>query len=178
MKKSKLWLGLSGVGILLTSTMIGATQVAMDKEMLINDVLGLSRTNLSKAKGSDYAEADGSLTDTGYYKLIADSYKFCIEEEEQGAVLFKNENDALPLKANERKVTLFGRNSAHLMHRSGAGGANKNDEYLVKLDDAFKVNDFEINPTVWNLYTSGGDQSVTGNSEIAVVCIIISCNVH
>ena len=89
MKKSKLWLGLSAVGILLTTTLIAGTQVAMDNEMLINDVLGLSRTNLSKAKGSDYAEKDGSLTDTGYYKLIADSYKFCIEEEEQGAVLFK-----------------------------------------------------------------------------------------
>ncbi len=168
MKKSKLWLGLSAVGILLTTTLIAGTQVAMDNEMLINDVLGLSRTNLSKAKGSDYAEKDGSLTDTGYYKLIADSYKFCIEEEEQGAVLFKNDNNVLPLKNDERHVTLFGRNSAHLMHRSGAGGANKNDEYLVKLDDAFKLNDFEINPTVWNLYTSGGDQSVTGNSEIAV----------
>ena len=168
MKKSKLWLGLSGVGILLTSTMIGATQVAMDKEMLINDVLGLSRTNLKAARGSDYAEADGSLTDKGYRKLIADSYKFCIEEEEQGAVLFKNENNALPLASDERDVTLFGRNSAHLMHRSGAGGAAPNEKYVVHLDDAFKEAKFNINETVWNLYTSGSNQSVTGNSEIAV----------
>ena len=168
MKKSKLWLGLSAVGILLTTTLVAGTQVAMDNEMLINDVLGLSRTNLSKARGSDYAEADGSLTDAGYYRMIADSYKFCIEEEEQGCVLFKNDNNVLPLASNERHVTLFGRNSAHLMHRSGAGGANKNDEYLVKLDDAFKACDFEINPTVWNLYTSGSDQGVNSNSEIAV----------
>ena len=70
MKKSKLWLGLSAVGILLTTTLVAGTQVAMDNEMLINDVLGLSRTNLGKAKGSDYAEEDGSLTDAGYYKMI------------------------------------------------------------------------------------------------------------
>ena len=167
MKKSKLWLGLSAVGILLTTTLIAGTQVAMDNEMLINDYLGLSRTSTNKGKGSDYAEADGSLTDSGFYKLIADSYKFCIEEEEQGAVLLKNDNNVLPLSPEERNVTLFGRNSAHLMHRSGAGGANKNDDYLVKLDDAFKACEFNINPTVWNLYTSGGDQGVDNVNETA-----------
>ena len=167
MKKSKLWLGLSAVGILLTTTLIAGTQVAMDNEMLINDVLGLSRTNLGASKRSDYAEADGSLTDTGYRKMITDSYKFCVEEEEQGAVLFKNDNNVLPLAASERNVTLFGRNSAHLMHRSGAGGAAPNEKLVVHLDDAFKECKFNINETVWNLYTSGGNQSVTGNSEIA-----------
>ena len=64
MKKSKLWLGLSAVGVLLTTTLIAGTQVAMDNEGLINDVLGLSRTNLASSKRSAYAEADGSLTDT------------------------------------------------------------------------------------------------------------------
>ena len=168
MKKSKLWLGLTGVGVLLTTTLIAGTQVALDNAMLINDVLGISRTNLSESQRSDYAEADGSLTDTGYRKMIADSYKFCVEEEEQGAVLFKNDNNVLPLAKEERHVTLFGRNSAHLMHRSGAGGAAPNEKLVVHLDDAFKECKFEINPTVWNLYTSGSNQSVTGNSEIAV----------
>jgi beta-glucosidase len=168
MKKSKLWLGLAGVGVLLTTTLIAGTQVALDNEMLINDVLGLSRTNLAESNRSDYAEADGSLTDTGYRKMIADSYKFCVEEEEQGSVLFKNDNDVLPLEAGERNVTLFGRNSAHLMHRSGAGGAAPNEKLVVHLDDAFQECGFNINKTVWNLYTSGGNQSVTGNSEIAV----------
>ena len=168
MKKSKLWLGLAGVGVLLTTTLIAGTQVALDNEMLINDVLGLSRTNLAESNRSDYAEADGSLTDTGYRKMIADSYKFCVEEEEQGSVLFKNDNDVLPLEAGERNVTLFGRNSAHLMHRSGAGGAAPNEKYVVHLDDAFKEAKFNINETVWNLYKSGGNQDVRGNSEIAV----------
>ena len=167
MKKSKLWLGLSAVGILLTTTLISATNVAMDNEMLINDVLGLSRTQLSESKRSDYAEEDGSLTDAGYWKMIEDSYKFCVEEEEQGAVLFKNDNNVLPLAEDETHVTLFGRNSAHLMHRSGAGGAAPN-EWVVHLDEAFETCGFDINRTVWNLYTSGSDQGVSENKEIAV----------
>ena len=154
-------------GVLLFSILIGGTQVAWDKQGIINDVLGLSRTNLKSAQGSDYAEADGSLTDKGYWKMIADSYQYCIEEEEQGAVMFKNDNNVLPLAKTERKVTLFGRNSAHLMHRSGAGGAAPNEKLVVHLDEAFKNCGFEINDTVWNLYKSGGNQSVTGNDEIA-----------
>ncbi len=168
MKKSKLWLGLSAVGVFLTTTLIAGTQVAMDNEGLINDVLNLSRTNLGASKRSDYAEADGSLTDTGYRRMITDSYKFCVEEEEQGAVLFKNDNNVLPLAEGERNVTLFGRNSAHLMHRSGAGGAAPNEKLVVHLNDAFKLCKFNINETVWDLYKSGNNQSVTGNSEIAV----------
>ena len=168
MKKSKLWLGLSAVGVLLTTTLVAGTQVALDNEMLINDVLGLSRSNLNESKRSDYAEADGSLTDSGYRRMIADSYKFCVEEEEQGAVLFKNDNDVLPLAEGETKVTLFGRNSAHLMHRSGAGGAAPNEKLVVHLDEAFKECGFTINPTVWDLYKSGGNQGVSSNSEIAV----------
>ncbi len=167
MKKSKLWLGLTAVGILLTTTLIAGSQVAFDNEGLINDVLKLSRTNLSESKRSDYAEADGSLTDTGYRKMITDSYKFCVEEEEQGAVLFKND-DVLPLAKEERNVTLFGRNSAHLMHRSGAGGAAPNEKLVVHLDDAFKECGFNINQDVWNLYTSGSNQGVSDNKEIAV----------
>ena len=167
MKKSKFWLGLSSAGILLFGILIAGTQVAWLKQGIINDVLGLSRTNLKSAQGSDYAEADGSLTDKGYWKMIADSYKFCVEEEEQGAVMFKNDNGVLPLAATERKVTLFGRNSAHLMHRSGAGGAAPNEKLVVHLDEAFKNCGFQINETVWNLYKSGGNQSVGGNEEIA-----------
>ena len=131
MKKGKFWLGLSAIGVLVSSIVIGGTQVAISREGIINDVLGLSRANLKAAQGSDYAEADGSLTDKGYWKLIADSYKFCVEEEEQGAVMFKNDG-VLPLAQNERKVTLFGRNSAHLMLRSGAGGAAPNEKLGIR----------------------------------------------
>lgn len=166
MKKGKFWLGLSAIGVLVSSIVIGGTQVAISREGIINDVLGLSRANLKAAQGSDYAEADGSLTDKGYWKLIADSYKFCVEEEEQGAVMFKNDG-VLPLAQNERKVTLFGRNSAHLMLRSGAGGAAPNEKFVVHLDEAFEKTGFEINKTVWDLYKSGGNQSVSQNLESA-----------
>lgn len=168
MKKSKFWLGLSAAGILLTSMLISGTQVAFLNEGIINDVLHLSGANLKSAKGSKYAAADGSLTNDGCARLIKDSYEFCVNEEEQGAVLFKNDDNVLPLTREERNVTLFGRNSAHLMLRSGAGGASPNEKLVVHLNEAFEKTGFNINTKVWDLYKSGGDQGVTSNSEIAV----------
>ena len=57
MKKTKLWLGLSSVGILFTTSFISLTNVALDNEGLINDVLKLNVRKIS-SKRSDYAEED------------------------------------------------------------------------------------------------------------------------
>ena len=168
MKKSKLFLGLTAVGVFLTSTLAYGRELAIVKKGIINDVLGLSQDTLGNSQRSAYAEADGSLTDKGWARMIKDAYQYCVEEEEQGAVMFKNDNNVLPLAETERNVTLFGRNSAHLMHRSGAGGASPNEKIVVHLDDAFETCGFHINKSVWDLYKSGNNQSVTGNSEIAV----------
>lgn len=164
MKKGKLCLGLFSTGIVLTCTLLSLTNVAIDNEMLINDVLGLTGTKINKSARSSYADEDGNLTDEGYSRMIKDSYDFCIQEEEEGAVLLKN-NGALPLKEEERNVTLFGRNSAHLCLRSGAGGAAPNQNLVVHLDDAFKQKGFNLNQDVWNLYTSGSDPTVNDVKE-------------
>ena len=85
MKKSKLWQGLSGVAVFLFVLILSLTVLANSYAMLVNDALGLSTSGLTLS-GSDYGGEDGTLTDEGYEELIADSYAFCIEEEEEGAV--------------------------------------------------------------------------------------------
>ena len=156
MVKPKLFMGLSAVGVMVTSLLLAGQQVANDKAGLINDFLGLSTTKVSQVgdnvEGSAYAEEDGSLSDAGFKRLIDDSYAFCEEAVEQGSSLLKNENNCLPLAKTERNVTLFGRGSKNLFMRSGAGGAAPNDDYVVKLDKAFKKNGFRINETVWGKY--------------------------
>ena len=159
MAKPKLWLGLATSGVALLTLVLAAQQVANMNAGLINDVLGLSTQKIDKiesdeVEGSAYAEEDGSLSNDGWKKMIKDSYKFCEEAVEQGSVLFKNENGALPLKENERNVTLFGRGSKNLFMRSGAGGAAPNNNLVVKLDAAFESNGFNINRTVFDKYGS------------------------
>lgn len=163
MKKSKLWQGLSGVLLFVFIVILSLTILANNYAMLVNDALGLSTSGLTLS-GSDYGDENGELTDEGYWELIDDSYAFCIEEEEQGSVLLKNEGNALPLDADERDVTLFGNNSAHLIYRSGAGGPTPNDEYVIDMDKAFTDAGFNINQELFDAYASSGTQRNTNTA--------------
>ena len=166
MAKPKLWLGLSAVGVLVTSVLLAGRQLAGDYAGLINDVLGLSTQKISNidsadVKGSAYKDADGSLSDKGWKRMIADSYNFCEEAVEQGSVLLKNENNALPLKKTERKVTLLGKGSKNMFMRSGAGGAAPNPNLVVTLDKAFENNGFKINKEVFKAYKKLSQSNMT-----------------
>ena len=103
---------------------------------------------------SNYIDSDGQLTDNGWRRLIKDSYEYCEDLLEQGSVLLKNENNCLPLKANERKITLFGNGSKNLFMRSGVGGAAPNESLVVDLHDALLSNGFNVNETVYGKYSS------------------------
>ena len=169
MAKPKLWLGLAVSSVALFTLLLGAQQVTNVKAGLINDALGLSTQKIDKidsdeVEGSAYAEEDGSLSNNGWKKMIKDSYKFCEEAIEQGSVLFKNDNGALPLKENERNVTLLGQGSKNLFMRSGAGGAAPNENLVVKLDAAFEANGFNVNHTVFDAYSSLSLSNMTSPS--------------
>ena len=128
--------------------------------------------------GDEYVEPDPvELTDEGLAQHMADAYAYCEDLVEQGSVLFKNSDEngdpVLPLKSSERKITLFGRASRNLYYRSGAGGAAPNiDVNAPLLNKCFENCGFEVNNTVFNLYTQasreGGSAEMTnpqGNIE-------------
>ena len=170
MAKPKLWLGLASVGALLTTMVYAGQRLAEDNTGLINDALGLTGKKIDKieenddVEGSAYTEEDGTLSDASWRRMINDSYKFCEEAVEQGSVLFKNDNDALPLKDDERSVTLLGRGSRNLFMRSGAGGAAPNTNLVVRLDAAFKSNGFSINEELFKGYTEEGSMTSPGTT--------------
>ena len=82
----------------------------------------------------------------------------------QGSVLLKNENNALPLKKTERKVTLLGKGSKNMFMRSGAGGAAPNPNLVVTLDKAFENNGFKINKEVFKAYKKLSQSNMTSPS--------------
>ena len=164
MAKSKTWRGLATImAILLICAMIMGN-FAIANAALINSFLGIST---SKSVGYDasaqYYRSDyGALSDESFSKLIADEYAFCQEEMEEGAVLLRNQNNALPLKADERKVTLFGHASAEPYYRAETGGPATTTgaaaPYVVTLRTAFESNGFEINTTLWDAYASSSSK--------------------
>lgn len=159
MKNSKLWLGLSGVGVFLFTLILSLTILANTYAMLVNDALGLSTGGLV-LQGSAYG-----MNDEGYWKLIKDSYDYCVDELEEGAVLLKNDG-ALPLETSERNVTLFGNNSAHTIYRSGAGGPTPNDELVIDTGRAFTEGGFNINKKLYDAYAKNSYKvSLTSRGE-------------
>ena len=186
MAKPKLWLGLTTTSAALLILLVAGRQVAFDNEMLVNDALHLSTQKIDKidsdvVEGSAYKDENGSLSDDGWKRMISDSYKYCREAVEQGSVLFKNaEKDGkkvLPLADDERNVTLFGRGSRNLFMRSGAGGAAPNDgtnntpDLVVRLDKAFEDNKFNINRTVFDLYTKESNMTTPSTTVEASISI-------
>ena len=173
MAKPKIWLGLSATSLALFILTLAGQKLANENEGLLNDFFGLSTQKIDKidsdeVEGSAYADADGSLSNNGWKKMINDSYKFCEEAVEQGSALLKNDikdgEPVLPLKDNERRITLFGQGSKNLFMRSGAGGAAPNPSLVVKLDAAFEKNGFEINHTVFDAYSTLSLSNMTSPS--------------
>lgn len=107
-------------------------------------------------------------------KLNADQDAYVEYEMENSAVLLRNENGALPLKANERTVNLFGFTSKQPLYSCTSGGG-KNDwsvdaannltdwGRVVDFYHAFKNKGFTINDTLYNAYPEGKFTNVSSS---------------
>ncbi|MBR4208718.1 MAG: glycoside hydrolase family 3 protein, partial [Lachnospiraceae bacterium] len=79
---------------------------------------------------------------------------------EEGAVLLKNEDNALPLSSGA-KVSVFGKNSVNLSYgNSGSSGGNLDG--AVTLHEGLKKAGFEVNPTLTAFYE---DDSKSGSKR-------------
>ena len=84
--------------------------------------------------------------------------------QEEGTVLLKNNNSALPLSADGNiKVTLFGMRS-HMPMYSGAIGATTNAEQAVSLEQALNERGFEVNPDMVTFYTGLEEEYTPGRA--------------
>lgn len=86
---------------------------------------------------------------------------------EEGVTLLKNESNALPLTARERKISLFGVTSVDFAYSGGgSGGSVKNP---VKLIDALREAGFKVNPVLEAMYqrafNDGYDPNTAGSVD-------------
>ncbi|MGN1139719.1 MAG: glycoside hydrolase family 3 C-terminal domain-containing protein [Oliverpabstia sp.] len=167
MKRSRLWTGLASVSsfFLVTSTL--GMNCMMGYEGTINQALGISTSkvvNEGDAGDTTYFESEyGELNAENLQKLIADTYKQSVTEEEEGAVLLKNDENVLPLASDEKKVTLFGHSVVQPLYKaSSAGSSGYKGEYCVDLYTALKNEGFEINDTLYNAYQESSTSRGTG----------------
>lgn len=168
MRKSRLWTGLASLCSFFLVVVILAMDCMMSYAGTVNGALGIvtSKVENQGETGSDtiYYESEyGELNAENLQKLIQDTYDESVLEEEEGAVLLKNDNNALPLAADEISVTLFGHAVAQPLYKASSAGSNGyKGEYCISLYTALQNAGFSINDTLFNAYVNSKTLRGTG----------------
>ena len=158
-KNSRIWRGMSALCAFLLAFITFGSQCAQSYASTINSFLGITTsTFVNDESGGEetlYASSYGAFTQENLEKLEADVYAHIEEEEEEGAVLLKNDNNALPLASGSR-ISLFGLASYYPLYHTASAGSRtyKNDELTVNFYEAFTEQGFEVNDTLYNAYAS------------------------
>ena len=147
----KLWERIFGVFMSLMVLVYVGYGTAMAYAPQINYTLGISQgTIVSPSEGDyeyfsrDYKDAD-SLT--AYLNSVG------IEAENEGLVLLKNDNNALPLSSGD-KVSLFMNGSVNFNYGSSGSSAANTAGYAT-LKEAMTSQGFQVNEDLWEFYTTG-----------------------
>ena len=166
MRKGKLWTGLSSVCACILVIAILALDCMMIYSSTINQALGITTSRVVTEDGSEttYYESEyGELSAENLQLLIADTYEEAVTEQEEGTVLLKNDNDALPLSEDETSITLFGHAVAQPLYKnSSAGSSGYEGEYCIDLYTALTNAGFEINDTLYDAYAASSTTRSTG----------------
>ncbi len=144
------WIVTSVISVVLIIAMIVANIMTIAYEGVINLALGTETTKVE-------ADADDT-TDTNYYpsaysstdEVKAAGMEIAEQLTEEGAVLLKNEDEALPI-SNTAKVSLFGHSSVNEIV-CGTGSADIDASEAPSFKEALEEVGVSVNPTLWQFY--------------------------
>ena len=172
MRHTRLWTGLaSTTSFLLTASILGLNCM-MGYEGTVNGALGITTSKVVNEDGADlssttyFASEYGELNAENLQKLIADTYEESVLEQEEGSVLLKNENNALPLASDEMRVTLFGHSVVQPVYKnSSAGSSGYEGAYCIDLKTALEDAGFAVNETLYDAYAKSSTTRSTGVAQ-------------
>lgn len=160
MFRKKLWRGITSVLSFLLVLLIGGTAIAMEWAAVINEYLNVSTSKIIPAEGdttdTQYFKSEfGEFTEANQKKLIEASWEQNVNEIAEGAVLMRNEHNALPLAKNSR-VSLFGHATVDPMYRGVSAGSREIAGYMPTLFDAMRDDGFGVNEKLYNTLKASG----------------------
>jgi beta-glucosidase len=154
----RIWRGTTA----LLGTVFGLVYVlgglALDRASDVNRVLGTTPSNQT----GDQGNAAYSKSYASKEELVAAERQHNILCQEEGSVLLKNENNALPLTSKERSVSLFGRASADPLY---SGQASAKSFSGVTFPEALKNEGFTVNQTLLDAYAASSVKRVVSSYE-------------
>ena len=142
MKKTNLWRGLACLLIVIFCLTSFGTALAYTREGDVNLFLGtLPPTQTVTDDTNYYPSSYGTMEE-----MRAALKQHVISTSEEGSVLLRNENSALPIDTSA-SVTLFGYAAASPVYHGGSGGPSNTG---INLYDALKEAGVKVNDTVYN----------------------------
>lgn len=114
MPHAKLWRGMATTTASLLILSLGTSAIADSRAGFLNAQLGTS--NYKTIKTDTKSAGDGSYFDSEFSELedlIQEEQNVAEQIGQEGCVLLKNTDQALPLNAENEKVTLWGLNSTN-----------------------------------------------------------------
>lgn len=180
MGRTRIWTGLTSLFSFFLVVVIIGMNCMMSYSGTINSALGIATSKVVNGKDVDAGDTEyfkseyGELNAENLQKLIADTYEQSVTEEEEGAVLLKNDNNALPLTADETSVTLFGHAVAQPLYKAAsAGSKGYKGPYNIDLYTALSDAGYKINDVLYDAYAgspttrgTGAYDFVSGTSSI------------
>ncbi|MDH8679867.1 glycoside hydrolase family 3 C-terminal domain-containing protein [Fusibacter bizertensis] len=156
--KSRFWTGLSSFFALFLCLSIIGTNLAFDYASTINGALKIQTSKIVNIEGEAedtiyYKSEYGEINGENLKKLIEDTHEQGVLEAEEGMVLLRNEDYALPLDSSEVNVTLFGHAVVQPLYRNKSAGSNAYEtEDGVDLYEALSKAGFKINDQLFSAY--------------------------
>lgn len=143
----------SVVSLLLAGSLFTATVITEANANNISSVMGAKTFNVLNEKlgpETEYYKSDY----TSIEELRTEGKKTAAEVLEEGAVLLKNENGALPLRKGS-KVSLLGVNSYDPVYGGTGSGSIKIDD-VISFVDSMEKSGLELNEALKDVYESEG----------------------
>lgn len=144
------WIVMDVFSVILLIGMIVANVVTTNYEQVINIALGTETTKI--------VTDENDTSDTEYFKSayasteeVKEAGKAVAERlTEEGAVLLKNENAALPISSSA-KISLFGHSSVNVIV-CGTGSADIDASEAPTFKEALESRGVQVNPSLWQFY--------------------------
>ena len=167
------WYVTSVLSLLLIVAMVAANIVTTNYEQVLNIALG-TETSRVESDPNDTADAQYFKSDYANQDEVKAAGKAIAERlTEEGAVLLKNENGALPI-ASDAKITLFGHSSANVIV-CGTGSADIDASEAPNFKEALESRGMSVNPSLWQFYVDNintyatnpqkGDNSIRNGAD-------------
>lgn len=144
---------------LIAATITANVLMRKQYSSALNQVFGGKRPIVAEGDNGIAYIQDYENKDAAYQNGNKVTEKIC----EEGMILLKNENNALPLKANA-KVSVFGKNSVKLVYGGSGSAAPDASGERKTIFDSLKQAGIEYNQTLVDFYNNN-DKSGKGRSS-------------